>query len=147
MVTYKALREPPRRLIDQWMSMDWCTIDLGVDQTIVLYKLKCCSFGTEGPMVLYSDSSFIRKADRPMVPYVVPCTSFTGSVHRWSYIVHLWGHSTDGHLLHTSPPSLFRWTGRLHMADGPMGHTVHKPPQPWAMMKVEREGLQRMYCR
>jgi len=75
-------------------------------------------------MVLYSDSSFINRADRPMVPYGVPCNSYTGSADRWSSIVQLWGRSTDGHVLYMSPSILVRWTGGLHMVDGSMGHTV-----------------------
>jgi len=52
MVTYKALHEPPRRLMDWWISMGWCAIDLGADQTIVLFKLTrfMRDRGTDGPV-------------------------------------------------------------------------------------------------
>ena len=95
---------------------------------------------TDGP--LRGNEWFVCETDQPMVPYrvtrnsyvgpidrwslfEVACDLFMGPINRWYYIVHLWGRSTGRPVLHTSLPTLVRWTGGLHVDDDPMGHTVH----------------------
>jgi len=97
---------------------------------------------TDGP--LRGNEWFVCETDRPRVPYRVTrnlcvgpidrwslfgvaCDLFVGPIDRWYYIIHLWDRSTGGPVLYTSPPSLVRWTRGLHVANGPMGHTVHYP--------------------
>ena len=93
----KTLRESPMRLIDRWISMGWCVINLGTDQPMVFYEvMRGSSVGlidrwsltrvrvlhlgdrsTDGPLW------FICGAVRPMVP----CGSSVGSFDRWSCFI------------------------------------------------------------